>query len=171
MKPEKRRARHELLSTPIFALVVAACAASTAGAQTVESEPPAVARARAKLDVLLAKVDDRSVQALEDLTHRRAERRRAGPEHLGLFEVAAAGPGLGALLSDPDDAVRVAASRALWPLGKPAAEAARAQLEQALAGDPVGGVRINAAGALARLGAAKEQLVSSLRPVLQDRSR
>lgn len=156
----------------IVAAALLGCASfllAQSAAEQAEADE-ALAKAEARLEKLMAKADKHTLRMLEDLEHRKPEKRQAAAEFLGRLEVAGAVPGLIDLLSDREPEVRSAAAGALWRIGKPDAIAATPTLERVLAGDANGKVRISAAGALWTLGAAKAELIPHLEPVLADKS-
>ena len=118
-----------------------------------------------------SQVADKTTQKLiKQLDHREAGRRIEAANLLGKIKSEAAVPGLIEALDDSVWGVRSAAARALWRIGSPAADSARAALDARLHEDESGKVRVMSAGALWRLGVEAKALIPHVRPVLDDES-
>ena len=150
-------------------LVLSVLCFGTASGQTTEEEEQ-LRKAEALFGRLTAKADKMTVKMIDDLDHRKAEKRQAAAEFLGMREEKAAVPGLIRLLDDPVADVRQESAGALWRIGSPDAEPAIPALERVVARDRDGRVRVRAAGALWVMGAPTSELVPHLEPVLDDSS-
>ena len=118
-----------------------------------------------------AQLPDKTMKkVLKELNHRDADRRIEAATLLGRAKVEAAVPDLIVALEDPVWGVRSAAAGALWGIGSPAADPAKAALEKRLNEDESGKVRVKAAGALWRLGVSTKELKPHVRKVLDDES-
>lgn len=116
-------------------------------------------------------VPDKTMKRLvRDLEHREVGRRIDAANLLGKIKAEVAVPDLIGALEDPVWGVRSAAAGALWRIGSPAADSAKAALETRLQVDEKGKVRVMSAGALWRLGVSTKELIPHVRRVLDDES-
>ena len=108
--------------------------------------------------------DKRLEKALNDIRHRKADRRVEAAETLGDFKDPVAVEALTGALADEEASVREEAASSLWTLNDIAASAEPA-LRVAL-GDEAPGVQMRVAGALAAMGVDREELLDTYRQVL-----